>query len=61
MNYLEKHYEEIFKKYQKEDLIKDITNYINGRGNLNKVLSHFFKECIYECSGKNSNISPMEF
>ena len=30
MNYLEKHYEEIFKKYQKEDLIKDITNYTNG-------------------------------
>ena len=30
MSYLDEHRNEIFKKYQKEDLIKAITNYING-------------------------------
>lgn len=61
MSYLEQHYNEIFKKYSDEELIKDIFSYVNGGGNLNKTLSHFFKECIYECCGKKSNISPMEF
>ena len=32
MNYLEQHYNEIFKKYSDEELIKDIFSYVNGGG-----------------------------
>ena len=60
MSYLEDHKEEIFKKYTKEELIGDIDNYINGNGKLNKVLNQFFEECIFECCGKKTKISPME-
>lgn len=50
MNYLKEHYDEIFKKYSNEELKKDVYNYINKKGRLNKVLNHFFKECIYNCT-----------
>lgn len=36
MNYLERHYDEIFKKYSKEELIKDITSYKLGGGQIIK-------------------------
>lgn len=42
MNYLKEHYDEIFKKYSNEELKKDVYNYINKKGRLNKVLNHFF-------------------
>lgn len=42
MSYLTEHYEEIFKKYSDEDLIKDINSFKSGNGNLNKTLAHFF-------------------
>lgn len=32
MNYLELHRDEIFKKYTKEELLKDIENYRSGSG-----------------------------
>lgn len=32
MSYLTEHRNEIFKKYSKEELIKDISNYVNGGG-----------------------------
>lgn len=60
MNYLEEHRNEIFKKYSKEELLKDIDNYKYGKGKLCKVLNHFFEECIFECCGKKTKISPME-
>ena len=60
MNYLEKHKDEIFKKYNKEELIKDINSFKNGSGNLNKVLNHFFEECIWDCCGKKTKISPKQ-
>lgn len=43
MSYLSEHYDEIFKKYSDEELLADINSFINGGGNLNKVLSHFFQ------------------
>ena len=33
MNYLEQHREEIFKKYTKDELIKDIISYRDGGAN----------------------------
>lgn len=60
MTYLDKHKEEIFKKYTKEELLKDIYNYKNKKGKLTKVLNHFFEECIFNCCGKKTKISPME-
>ena len=39
MNYLEKHRCEIFKKYDNEELIKDINSFKSGSGNLNKTLN----------------------
>ena len=36
MNYLQQHYDEIFKKYSDEELLKDIENYKKGTGKLNK-------------------------
>lgn len=42
MTYLEKHYDEIFKKYSLDELSKDIENYKYGEGKLNKVLAHFY-------------------
>ena len=59
MSYLEKHREEIFKKYSNEELVKDINSYKNGSGNLNKTLNHFFEELIWESCGKRTKISPM--
>lgn len=35
MSYLDEHYNEIFKKYSKEELIKDINSYRSG-GQTNK-------------------------
>lgn len=61
MNYLDEHYNEIFKKYTTEELLKDIDSYRNGTGNLNKVLNHFFEECIWNCCGKKTTESPMEW
>jgi len=60
MSYLEENRREIFKKYQKEDLIKDVLSFKNGVGNLNKVLNHFFEEIIWESCGKKTKISPMD-
>lgn len=60
MSYLELHRDEIFKKYSKEELLKDIENYKNGKGKLNKVLNHFFEECIFECKAPRGNKSPIE-
>lgn len=60
MNYLEKHRCEIFKKYDNEELIKDINSFKSGSGNLNKTLNHFFEECMWDCCGKKTKISPSE-
>ena len=60
MSYLEEHYDEIFKKYTTEELLKDIQSYQNGNGNLNKVLCHFFKEPMYKCAGKKANLTPYD-
>ena len=59
MNYLELHRDEIFKKYSTKELLKDIENYKNGSGRLQKVLSHFFKECMFNCIGSKYNHTPM--
>lgn len=60
MTYLEKHYNEIFKKYSNEELLKDIESYKNGSGKLNKVLNHFFEEVMFKCCGKKTTISPWD-
>lgn len=58
MTYLEKHYDEIFKKYSLDELSKDIENYKYGEGRLNKILAHFFEEEMWKCCGKKTTISP---
>jgi hypothetical protein len=60
LSYLEEHNDEIFKKYSDEELLKDIFNFQNGDGKLNKVLNNYFKECMYKCCGKKTKISPYE-
>ena len=60
MSYLDLHRDEIFKKYTKEELIKDVENYKYGKGRLTKVLNHFFKELIFEAQAPRGNKSPME-
>lgn len=60
MNYLEQHYNEIFKKYTNDELLKDIDNYKYGKGRLSKLLNHFYKECIFESQAPRGNKSPME-
>lgn len=60
MSYLKEHYNEIFKKYSDEELIKDISSYRLGGGNLYKVLNHFFEEDIFKCCGKKTKISPWD-
>lgn len=58
--YFDLHKDEIFKKYSTDELIKDIQSYQNGKGKLNKVLNHFFEECIYNCRGSKYNLTPMQ-
>lgn len=60
MTYLEEHRNEIFKKYSDEELLKDIENYKHGKGKLNKVLNHFFEECIFDCVAPRGDKSPMD-
>lgn len=60
MSYLDEHRDEIFKKYDNDTLLKDIYNFRNGRGKLTKVLNQFFEECMFECCGKKTKISPMD-
>ena len=37
MSYLDEHYNEIFKKYSKEELIKDINSYRSGGADSQKL------------------------
>ena len=60
MSYLDEHRNEIFKKYSKEELIKDINSYRNRGGKLTKTLNQFFEECIFKSCGKKTKISPYE-
>lgn len=60
MTFLEEHYSDIFKKYTPPQLLKDINSFKTGKGKLNKVLNHFFKERIFECKGTRGQKSPME-
>ena len=58
--FLEEHRKEIFKKYDTEVLIRDVTRFKNGQGMLSKTLCHFFKERIYECYNVRGRMSPIE-
>lgn len=60
MSYLELHKEEIFKKYTKEQLLKDINSYRNGKGRLGKVLNQWFEEEIYKSKSNRYNKTPYE-
>ena len=60
MSYLDEHRDEIYKKYSKEDLIRDVNNYKNGSGRLSKVLNQYFEECIYNCKSNKYQYTPME-
>ena len=42
MSYLDNHKDEIFKKYDNGTILKDINSFKTGKGNLNKMLNHFF-------------------
>lgn len=60
MNYLEKNRELIFKKYSKEELLRDIYNYQHGKGRLNKVLNHYFEELIFQSISIRGSVSPYD-
>jgi hypothetical protein len=60
MNFLEEHYNEIFKPYTNEELIKDVVNFRDGGGKLSKVLNFFFKECLYKCTNQRARKTPLE-
>lgn len=60
MSYLDEHRNEIFKKFTKEELIKDVESYKYGKGRLTKVLNHYFKEVIFESQAPRGSKSPME-
>ena len=60
MTYLEQHRDEIFKKYDKETLLREVYNYKNGKGRLTKLLNHFFEECIFNCKDNRCKLTPME-
>lgn len=58
--FLEKYYDEIFLKYDEKVLLRDVDSYKNGKGNLYKVLGHFFKEEQFKCMGARGQMTPME-
>jgi hypothetical protein len=60
LSYLDRHRDEIFKKYSEDELIADVENFRHGSGNLTKVLNHFFEEAMFESCGKKTTISPMQ-
>lgn len=60
MSYLEQHRDEIFKKYNNEQLLKDVDSYRNRGGRLTKVLNQWFEECIFECKAPRGQKSPIE-
>lgn len=60
MTFLNDHYNEIFKKFEKDALLKDVISFKDGGGKLNKLLNHFFKECIFKCKGPRGKKSPMQ-
>jgi len=50
-----------FKKYDDEVLIKEITNYRNGKSSrINKTLAHFFDYDMYSCKGGRGSKTPLE-
>jgi DNA modification methylase len=51
---------DFFKKYNNEELLKDLESFRNGKGRLNKVLNHFFEEEMYKCKGGRGSLSPMQ-
>ena len=52
--------EQFFKKYSKEELLKDIENLQKGSGRLNKLFNHFFEEEMYKCKGGRGAYTPMQ-
>ena len=60
MSYLTEHYEEIFKKYDDDVLLKDIDAYRNRGGRLSKVLNQWFEENIYQCRSTRYQYTPWE-
>ena len=59
-DFLEKYHDEIFIQYSDDILLRDIESYKNGKGNLYKVLGHFFKEEQFNCHGGRGQMTPME-
>lgn len=60
MDYFQKNKNEIFKKYEELEIIKDINSYKNGDGKLQKTLNQFFEELVFESCGRGSSVSPMD-
>lgn len=60
MSYLSDHRDEIFKKYTEQELLTDIYNYKNKSGRLQKLLNHYFEECIFNCKSNRYAKTPME-
>lgn len=53
-------YFNVFKKYDDDTLIRDISLYKKGTGKLFKVLNHFFEEEQYKCYGGRGSSTPMQ-
>lgn len=58
--FLRENREQIFKKYNQEELERDIKNFLSGSGKLGKLLNHYFEEEMFKCKGGRGNLSPME-
>lgn len=60
MSYLEEHRNEIFKKYNDDELLRDVENYKTKSGRLLKLINHFFEECMFNCRNTRMRLTPME-
>lgn len=58
--FLDKHNDKIFVKYDKDKLLRDVESYKSGKGNLYKILRHFFEQEMYKCKGRRGEKTPME-
>lgn len=57
-NFYEKNRWRIFKRFSKEELTRDIENYLSGSGRLYKVSAHYFKKLMYMSIGGKGKTSP---
>ena len=58
MSWFEENKDKYFRKYSDEELVQDIERFIHGKGQLSKVLEHFFSESIHKSITSKGTIAP---